>query len=161
MLKTHQQYHNNNDNNIEIQMDHLISARRPDLVRVNKKQKERTNWIVNFAVQANHRVKLKESNKRDKYWDLARELKKLRKVKVTVIPIVTGALGTVTKGLVKGLKIRGGVETIQKYCIVKIGQNTEKSPDDSRRLAGTRNLVKNQSMFGLRCWLILFKSFAV
>ena len=36
-------------------------------------------------------------------------------MKVTVIPIVVGALGTVIKGLVKGLKdleIRGLVETV-------------------------------------------------
>ena len=45
---------------------------------------------------ANHRVKLKESGKRNKYLDLARELKKLRNMKVTVIPIVIGALGIVT-----------------------------------------------------------------
>ena len=42
--------------------------------------------------------------------------KKLWSMKVTVIPIVIGALGTVTKGLVQGLKDlerRGQVETIQ------------------------------------------------
>ena len=58
----------------DIQTDHLISARRPDLVTVNKKQ--RTCRIENIAVPANHRVKLKKSKKRDKYLDLARELKK-------------------------------------------------------------------------------------
>ena len=43
-------------------------------------------------------------------------MKKLWNMKVTVIPIVTCALHTVTKGLVKGLEdldIRGRVETIQ------------------------------------------------
>ena len=43
-------------------------------------------------------LQLKESEKRDKYLDLARELKKLWNMKVTAIPIVIGALGTVTKG---------------------------------------------------------------
>ena len=37
--------------------------------------KKRTCRIVDIAVPANHRVKLKESEKRDKYVDLARELK--------------------------------------------------------------------------------------
>ena len=55
----------------EIQTDHLISVRRPDLVI-----KKRTCRIVEFAIPADHRVKLKESEKRDKYLDLARELKK-------------------------------------------------------------------------------------
>ena len=57
----------------EIQTDHLISAKRPALVIVNKKQ--RTCWIVDFAVPADLRVKLKESEKWDKYLDFARELK--------------------------------------------------------------------------------------
>ena len=48
------------------------------------------------SVPANHRVKKKESEKEDKYLDIARELEKLRSIKVTVIPIVIGALGTVT-----------------------------------------------------------------
>ena len=60
--------------------------------------------IVDFAVQAEHRVKLKESEKRDKYLDLARELKKLWNMKVAIIPIVIGALGTVTKRLAQGLE---------------------------------------------------------
>ena len=65
---------------------------------------------MDFAVPTDHTVKLKENEKRDKYLDLARELKKLWNMKMTVIPIVIDALGTVTKGLVKGLKdlkIRG------------------------------------------------------
>ena len=39
--------------------------------------------------------------KKYKYQDFVRELKKLRNMKVTGIPIVIGALGTVTKGLVQ------------------------------------------------------------
>ena len=52
---------------------------------------------------------------------------------VTVVPILFGALGTVPKGLVKGLKgieIRGKV-----YIITKISQNTEKCPGILERLA--------------------------
>ena len=41
-----------------------------------KKEKGRIGQIVDFAVPADHRVKLKESEKKDKYQDLARELKK-------------------------------------------------------------------------------------
>ena len=71
--------------------------------------------IVDFAVPADHRVKLKESEKKDKYLDLTSELKKkLWNIKVTFKPIIIGALGTVTKGLVKGLEeleIKRRVET--------------------------------------------------
>ena len=65
---------------------------------------------MDFAILADHRIKLKESEKRDNYLDLARELKRFRNMKVTVIPIKIGVLGTVTKGLVQGLEdleIRG------------------------------------------------------
>ena len=59
-----------------IQMDLLIPARRPDLVIINKKKK-RICKIVDFAVPADHRINLKETEKKDKYLDLARELKKV------------------------------------------------------------------------------------
>ena len=39
-------------------------------------KKKRTNRIVEFAVSADHRVKLKGSEKKDKSLYLARELKK-------------------------------------------------------------------------------------
>ena len=79
---------------------------------------------MDFAVPADHRVKLKENEKKVKYLDLARELKKkqLWNMKVTVIPIVIGALGTVTKRLIKGLedlKKRGRVETIQTTTLLR------------------------------------------
>ena len=124
----------------EIQMDHQISARRPDLVIVNKIK--RTCRIVDFAVLADHRVKLKESEKGDKYLVLAKELKRLWKV--TVIPFIIGALGTIPKGLVKGLEdleIRK-----QEESIIKISQNTEKRPGDLRRLAVTQTPVRNHQL---------------
>ena len=54
--------------------------------------------------------------KRDKYLDHARELEKLWNMKVMIVPVVIGAFGTITKGLLKGLKdleFGGRVETIQ------------------------------------------------
>ena len=67
----------------DIQTDHLISARRPALIIINKKKKKRKKKkrkrickIVDFAVLADSRIKLKEFEKKDKYLDLARELKK-------------------------------------------------------------------------------------
>ena len=56
--------------------------------------------------------------------DFARELKKLWNMQVTIIPIVIGAFGTVTKGLLKGLEdleVGGRVETIQNDSIIENG----------------------------------------
>ena len=61
------------------QTDHLILARRPDQSATTKK---RTCKIMDFAVTADHRVKLKENEKKDKYLDFARELNKLWNMKV-------------------------------------------------------------------------------
>ena len=49
-------------------------------------------------------IKLKECEKKDKYHNLVRELKKLWNMQVTIIPIVIDAFGTVTKELLKGLE---------------------------------------------------------
>ena len=84
------------------QTDHLIPARRPDLIITNKKK--RICKIINFAVSANHIINLKECEKKDKFLDLARELKKLWNRKVTIVPIVIGSFGTITEGLLKGLE---------------------------------------------------------
>ena len=50
--------------NFDIQADHIISTRRPDLIIINKNK--RTCKIVDLVVLADHRIKLKESEKKDK-----------------------------------------------------------------------------------------------
>ena len=89
----------------------------------NNYKKERTRRIVDFVVPADHWVDLKECRKMEKYLDLARNRKKLWNMKVTIIPIVIGILGTVTKGLVRGLKlleITDRVETVQITALMKV-----------------------------------------
>ena len=70
----------------------------------NQQQKKITYRIVDFAVPTDQRVKLKEIEKKDKYLDLVRKLKKLWDIKVIFIPIVICALSTVIEGLIKGLE---------------------------------------------------------
>ena len=48
-----------------IQTDHLIPARRLDLIIINNKKS--ICKIVDFAVPDDHRIKLKEGKKKDKY----------------------------------------------------------------------------------------------
>ena len=54
-----------------------------------KEQEKRIWYLVDFAVPADPRVKT-----RNKYLDLTRERKKYWNLKVTVIPIIIGALKT-------------------------------------------------------------------
>ena len=57
----------------KIQTYHLISTRQ----RNSQQKIERASRIVDFAVQADNRVKVKRREKRDKHQDLTREQKKL------------------------------------------------------------------------------------
>ena len=113
----------------DIHTDHLMSARRPDLIIINK-QKKRICKIVDFAVPADYRIKLKECEKKDKYLDPAWELKKLRNIKVTIVTIVIRAFGTITKGLLKGLEdleVGGRVKTIQMTALLRTPEYWEES----------------------------------
>ena len=77
---------------------------------------------MDFAVPADHRIKLKECEKKDKYLDFARELKKLWNMQVRIIPIVIGTFEAVTKGLLKGLEdleVGRRVETIQTTALLR------------------------------------------
>ena len=47
---------------------------------------------------------MKENEKKYKYWDFTRELKDSWNMRVTVIPFITCALGTVPKGFVRRLE---------------------------------------------------------
>ena len=72
-------------------------------------------------------------------------------MKVTIVPIVIEAFGTVAKGLLKELENLGvrGWRTSgdhSNYSISENGQNTEKSPGDLRRLAVTQTPVKNHRL---------------
>ena len=57
----------------------IIMITIPDLVKKKKKKRKKKNrtQIVDFAVLVDQRMKIKESDKRDKYLDLARELEML------------------------------------------------------------------------------------
>ena len=85
-------------------------------------EKKKICKIFDLAVPVDHRINQKECEKKDIYLDVARELKKLGNMEVTIVPIVIGALGTITKGLLKGLEdleIGGRVETIQMTALLR------------------------------------------
>ena len=66
-----------------------------------------------------------------------------------VIPIVISVLGTIPKRLVKGLGRLGNKWTSgdhPAYSIIKIGQNTEDSPGDLRKLSVTQTPEENHQL---------------
>ena len=72
--------------------------------------------------------------------------KKLWNTKVTVIPVVIGALGTVAKGWVKSSGGIGNKSTSEDHLNDStVIQNTEKSPEDFKRLV-TRAQVEDYQL---------------
>ena len=128
------------------------------------KRKKRTYKIEDFAVPADHRIKLKENEKKNKYRNHARELKKLWNMKVTIISILICAFGTVTKGLLKGLadlEIRARVDTIKTTTLLRRPEYWEKSrrleeicchPNSSERPSAKTNMKNSQGVNYNNMW---------
>ena len=95
---------------------------------------------MDFAVPAVHRTKLKESEKKDKYPELARILKKTVDYESSNYTNRDVCFWYSHQKNIKGV---GGLGNNWKtgvhpnYYIIENGQNTEKSPGDLRRLVVT------------------------
>ena len=85
--------------------DHANETRRPDMVAIDKAKNH--GQMIKFAVPYDSRVEQKEQEKKEKYQDLANELKKIWKMKVTVMSVFIGALAAIPKKVKKGLKDLG------------------------------------------------------
>ena len=132
----------------EIHTDHQISARQPDLIIINKKK--RTCRIVDFAVLAGYRVKLKEHEKRDKYLNFDRELKKAEEHESDDY---TNS-NWYSWYSHQRISTRTGNNKVSgdhpNYCIIEISQNTEKSPGDLKRCCHSNSSEKPSANTGVK-----------
>ena len=105
---------------VNIQCDNVIEARRPDIVVVDKK--EHKGILIDIAVPDDVRVGEKELEKVEKYQELKREIGRLWKLKhVEVVPVVIGALGSVTKDFerwIRKLGIAYNIGVMQKTALL-------------------------------------------
>ena len=106
-----------------IYTDKKIKHRRPDIVVHMKKEKETT--LIDVACPMDHNVIGKEQEKITNYQELQFEIEKLWNTRVKIVPIVIGALGTVSNKLEKYL---GGLNLddikphqLQKCVLLKTG----------------------------------------
>ena len=100
-----------------IQTDHVIEARKPDLVVTDK---ERICKIIDFAVPGDSRIE-KEKDKIEKNQDLGRKLQKIWNLKVKIIPLVVGSLGAIPKlfgNRLKQIGITVGTAIVQKTVLL-------------------------------------------
>ena len=90
--------------------------------------RERTCRLVDFAIPAYHNMKI--------FLKVLRRCQRTKKAMgYEVIPVIIGALGTILKRVGKGTGRVWNRKTSRdhpKYSIVKISQNTEKSPGNFR-----------------------------
>jgi len=87
---------NNNNNNRE------VTANRPDIIIKNKKEK--TCPLIDVAMPADRNVVQKEAEKKLIYKSLCTEIQRMWNLKCTIIPIIIGATGIVTRSLRKNLE---------------------------------------------------------
>ena len=130
-----------------IQTDHLIPARRPDLIIINKRK--RIYKIDEFVVSTDHTIILKASEKKDKYLDLPREVKKAEEHESNDCANCDWCVRHSNERIIKGPGGLGNWRTGGDYpndTIVEDGQNTETSPGDLRRLAVIQIPVKNHPL---------------
>ena len=92
--------------------------------------------IVEFPIPADHRVKLKKIEKKDKYLDVAREEKKTVEHESKGYTNCRWCSSYNHQRFGKGTRRLGN--KIEDYPDVEIGKNTEKSPGDLRRNAVTQ-----------------------
>ena len=86
-----------------IYTDHRISARRPDLVLVDKQQ--RLTKLIDIACVMDRHVVEKHHEKIEKYLDLSVELQLLWNTRTEVIPLVFGALGSIPEQTMKNFEL--------------------------------------------------------
>ena len=98
----------------DIQTDHLISTRRPDLTIINKNRELAKMWTLLFRLTTEQNWK--KVKRRTNTMTFFGNWKNLWNMKATVIPFAIGALVRVSMGLVnvlEDMKLRGRIETIQ------------------------------------------------
>ena len=111
----------------EIQTDRRILSRRLNLDLSNKKKRTCYQVLsadnrVNPHQKKNQQKTKKKNENINKYFDLARGLKKLWNMRVIAIPIVVSGLRTISNGLeeiLEEMKIRRRIETIQTTALLR------------------------------------------
>ena len=105
--------------NQAVQRDREVTANRPDIIIKNTKEKTRTP--IDVAIPADRNVVQKEAEKKLKYKSLCTEIQRVWRLKYTIIPVVIGATGIVTRSLRKNLEVVPGkhsIDSVQKTAIL-------------------------------------------
>jgi len=83
--------------------DQTILANRPNVVLHEKGEK--ACLLNDIAILDDSNINTKETEKLSKYQDLENEVSRMWKGRTKIVPVIIGALGTITKGLDKNLRL--------------------------------------------------------
>ena len=103
----------------KIQTEPHLDHHRPDIVVLEKKE---MCYIIDVACPLDMRVLVKEQEKIDHYQDLKIEVQKIWNCRrVSIIPIITGALGTDGKNFKTWygkIGLHGNTALLQRACLL-------------------------------------------
>ena len=94
-------------------------SKKTDIIIINNKEK--TCTLIHVAIPADRNVVQKEAEKKLKYKSLCIETQRMWNLKCTVIPVIIGATGIVTRSLRKNLEAVQGkhsIDSLQKTAIL-------------------------------------------
>ena len=106
--------------NHAVHTDREVTANRPDIIIKNKKEK--TCTLIDVAIPAGRNVVQKEAEKKLKYKSLCIEIQRMWNLKCTIVPVIIGATGIVTRSLRKNLETVPGkhsIDSLQKTDILR------------------------------------------
>ena len=98
-----------------------VTANRSDIIIKNKKEK--TCTLIDVAIPADRNVVQKEAENKLKHKSLCIEIWRMCNLKCTVIPVIIGANGIVTRSLRKNLEAvpgRHSIDSLRKTAILGI-----------------------------------------
>ena len=113
--------------NQAVHTDREVTANRPDIIIKNKE--EETCTQIDVAIPADRNVVQKGAEKKLKYKSLCIEIQRMWNLKCTIIPVIIGATGIVTRSLRQKFgsctRKTFAVFTTKDRCTWNITHNTE------------------------------------
>ena len=105
--------------NQAVHTDREVTANRPD--KIIKKRKVKTCTLIDVAITADRNVVQREAVKKLKYKSLCTEILRVWNLKCTIVPVIIGATGIVTRNLRKNVESVAGkhsIDSLQKTAIL-------------------------------------------
>jgi len=96
--------------NQAVHTDREVTSNRPYIII--KIKKEKTCTLIDVAIPADRNVVQKEAEKKLKYKSLWVEIQRMWNLKCTIVPVIIGATGVVTRSLRKNLETVPGKHSI-------------------------------------------------